>query len=371
MIVRQEAHVIRRCLESVRPLVDAWAITDTGSTDDTIAVIRDTMSDTSLGSVRSVVPPKRKWWQRHHRFDFAKHRNIALDHARTFGCDYILLIDADEELRLDAGADGTFPELTHSRYVANFRRIPERDVWHRSLLIRSDEPWYYKWPIHETLHCDTAADEKAAWLGGLEVLSYSDSGRNQNKRKKYLGDAAACRDAIRAEPKEPRHWFYLAQSYAGAEEFQQAIRAYERRIKMGGGWDEELWFSGYQIARLKQILGYHWRDLVSAYMTAWNERPWRAEPLWNAGILYRDNGEPAIGEVLLRQACMIPPPNDSFLVEESVYSWRAADDLTGCLAELGKKDECLDILRRLSESPAVPDEDRKRIVENIELARAA
>jgi len=35
MIVKNEAHVIRRCLESVRPLIDTWLIIDTGSTDGT------------------------------------------------------------------------------------------------------------------------------------------------------------------------------------------------------------------------------------------------------------------------------------------------------------------------------------------------
>jgi glycosyltransferase involved in cell wall biosynthesis len=35
MIVKDEAHVIRRCLGSVRPLIDSWVIVDTGSSDGT------------------------------------------------------------------------------------------------------------------------------------------------------------------------------------------------------------------------------------------------------------------------------------------------------------------------------------------------
>ena len=33
MIVKNEAHFIRRCFDSVRSFVDRWAIVDTGSTD--------------------------------------------------------------------------------------------------------------------------------------------------------------------------------------------------------------------------------------------------------------------------------------------------------------------------------------------------
>ena len=35
MIVRNEAPVIRRCLDSVMPIIDSWVIVDTGSTDGT------------------------------------------------------------------------------------------------------------------------------------------------------------------------------------------------------------------------------------------------------------------------------------------------------------------------------------------------
>ena len=40
MIVRNEARVIERCLDSVYPLIEHWVIVDTGSTDDTQERIR-------------------------------------------------------------------------------------------------------------------------------------------------------------------------------------------------------------------------------------------------------------------------------------------------------------------------------------------
>jgi glycosyltransferase involved in cell wall biosynthesis len=39
MIVKNESHVIERCLNSVKPLLDYVLIVDTGSTDNTIEVI--------------------------------------------------------------------------------------------------------------------------------------------------------------------------------------------------------------------------------------------------------------------------------------------------------------------------------------------
>jgi glycosyltransferase involved in cell wall biosynthesis len=369
LIVKNEAAVIRRCLDSIFPILDAYAITDTGSTDGTPDIIREHMLLRNVpGAVQVVAPEPAKWWQRKRPFDFAKHRNIALDHARSFGCDYVLLIDADEELRLCEGATWDMPRLESDRYVANFRQLPEGRVWHRSLFVKASVPWYYKYPIHETLHTDGDVPATAAIFAGVEVHSYSDGGRNQDKLAKYRSDARACLAAIKAEPSEPRHWFYLGQSYAGAQEWLKAHQAYSRRVELGGGWEEEVWYSMFQLGPLKELLGYHWRDVLAAYLRAFNARPWRSEPLWFAGCLCRDNGEPALGEAYLRHACRIPYPSDSLLIDESVYAWRAADDLCGCLAMMGRAQECLDMLRRIADCKDVPPEQLPRILDNIEKA---
>ena len=44
MIVKNEAPVIRRCLDSVRSLIDTWVIVDTGSSDGTQQIIRELLA---------------------------------------------------------------------------------------------------------------------------------------------------------------------------------------------------------------------------------------------------------------------------------------------------------------------------------------
>src|SRR5512144_2185854 len=88
MIVKNEAPVIRRCLDSVRRFIDCWVIVDTGSTDGTQDIIRECFADIP-GELH-----ERPWR------DFAHNRTEALALARPHG-DYVLIIDADDALELE------------------------------------------------------------------------------------------------------------------------------------------------------------------------------------------------------------------------------------------------------------------------------
>ena len=96
MIVRNEAAVIRRCLNSVRPLIDHWIVVDTGSTDGTQDLVRAALA----GLPGQLV--ERPW------VDFAHNRSEALALARPHGT-YTLIIDADDELLLPP--DYVLPDL--------------------------------------------------------------------------------------------------------------------------------------------------------------------------------------------------------------------------------------------------------------------
>lgn len=86
LIARDEAACIARCLQSVRPWVDAMVVQDTGSRDDTVAIAL------AQGAQVHHAP----WGD-----DFAAARNAALGHATA---DWNLVLDADEWLAGDGAA---------------------------------------------------------------------------------------------------------------------------------------------------------------------------------------------------------------------------------------------------------------------------
>jgi glycosyltransferase involved in cell wall biosynthesis len=132
LIVKNESRVIRRCLDSVRGLVDAVVVVDTGSTDDTVAVLRglDFPVPIHLG--------QRPW------VDFAHNRNELLRTAAPLA-DYLLLLDADQT------AEGTLPPLTEDAYLLRVR-LPNAE-YPAIRLVRAALPWRYEGVVHEDLLC--------------------------------------------------------------------------------------------------------------------------------------------------------------------------------------------------------------------------
>lgn len=349
MIVRNEAAVIRRCLESVKRHVDAWAISDTGSTDGTQEIIRDVLRD-----VPGVLI-ERPW------VDFATNRNEAIEAAQQFSPDYCLTLDADEELTTSAGF--SLGELSCDTYDAMFQMGAGR--WPRKILFRPH--LRYKYVLDETLELGETHDVLPACL----VISRTDGARSAaGLVEKYRRDCEVLRRALDKEPNEPRYWFYLAQRLMGAGQHREAIEAFEKRIAIdASGFAAERPYSQMMIGQCLEKLGEPFEKVRAAYLKAWDMDPGRAEPLYLLACVHSVRGEHPLAELYARAAQRIQRPVTALPVDESVYSYRAADLMAGAMAEQGKLSEALDVLTKLRALPQVPVEEHARIDENIALLR--
>ncbi len=349
MIVKNEAHVIERCLASVKPWIDRWVIVDTGSSDGTQQVIRNFMQDVP-GELH-----ERPWK------NFAHNRNEALQLARA-QADYLLFIDADEQLQVPGGF--AWPTLQADGYFLTCHMAGTE--YQRNALIATRRDWRWMGVLHEYL----SAPDAAPWqqLSG-PVIFVSHDGARAKDPGTYLKDIALLEEALKAEPDNTRYVFYLAQSYRDAQRLEQSLERYRQRAAMGG-WEEERWFAQFQAAKLLERTGAAPQAVREAYLATYAARPGRAEPLFELARFHRERKEFALAALFALQASQMPlPAGDILFVDAAVYRWRALDELAVSAFYTPHQAQGKEALRRLLAEQLFPASERVRIEANRQFYR--
>lgn len=343
MIVKNEAPVIKRCLESVRPWIDQWVIVDTGSTDGTQQLVQEAMAGIP-GTLY-----ERPW------VDFAHNRNEALAFARQ-KADYVLFIDADEQLHLPDGF--RWPHLDADGYL--FKCILNTTQYSRNSLISTRRNWAWEGVIHEYLTCP----EPHEWqlLPGPEIHVSRDGARARDPST-YLKDIEVLKKALTKQPGHPRYTFYIAQSYRDAGLLSESLTQYEKRVGLQG-WAEETWYAAFQVAVLTEKLHRSSIDVQQAYLRAYAMRSGRAEPLYELSRYLRLQGETVLAHLYALRASRIKKTEDLLFVDSSVYEWRALDELASAAWYAGALDDGRMACEQLLAEGKFPETERARIESN-------
>jgi glycosyltransferase involved in cell wall biosynthesis len=351
MIVRDEAHVIGRCLACVRPLITRWCIVDTGSTDDTPALI-----DRALAGLPGRLH-RRPW------VDFGHNRSESLALAAGQG-DFLLLIDADETLKI--ADDFRWPDDPRVQAWLVRQRISGAEFeYDLPKLLRADHPWHFEGVVHEYLASRQAF--RLEPLPGLELIGHYDSARNRGGNK-FEQDIELLERALADEPDHARNQFYLAQSLRDAGRLSEAIAVYRRRVELGD-WDEEVFYSLWQIARLLEVTGAAIEAVTEAYLAAWQFRPTRIEPLVDLARVNRQLGRHHIARLFAERAAITPRPDDILFVDTSAYRWRALDELAMALHASGERERAEAWWQGLLDAGTLPSSETGRVRDNIRSCR--
>ena len=354
MIVKNEAHIMRRCLTRARPLIDYALIVDTGSTDNTIAVIHTLLAEFNLpGQV--VEEP----WR-----DFAHNRTCALARLREQAdIDYALMIDADDEVVL---ADGFDPAAFRASLTADYYDVVtdmSGYVYTRPQLTSNRKLFYYKAVLHEYLESEPGCSR--ARMEHYSVRAVQDSARNR-LGDKYRRDAETLEKALEIETDpflRARYTFYLAQSWRDCGELEKALTHYLRRAEMGY-WEEEVFYSLYFAGRLMETLGRDIEATIAIHFRAANASPTRAEALHAAARLCRSIGDHARGYDIARRAIDLPMPPNGLFLEPWIYDFAALDEFAVHAYWTGHYRESLAAILRAFKSGKVPASEHARFAQN-------
>ena len=356
MIVKNETHVILRCLESVYKYIDRYDITDTGSTDGTQDMIRDFFAKKGIpGEIYQ------SDWK-----GFGDHagkigsRTEAFQNAKG-KADYAWVIDADDSL----SGDLILPHGTDvDAYTLQFTR--GEFSWWRTQIFKNNRDWRYVGVLHEYPDSDPKPYRIEKLHGNYFIDARTEGARNigVSPIEKYSKDAEALEKAIGEDPTNVRYQFYLAQSYFDSQQWEKALNAYKRRSEMGG-WEEEIFFSLYRVAICKVFLQHPWSEIYDAFMMSYEARPTRAEPLYQLARLHRMHNRPKAAYIYARMALEIPRPvEDTLFIEEIPYSWGNLDELGAVAHTVGKFHLGMQVCHKLLCENKFPPEHKQRIENN-------
>jgi glycosyltransferase involved in cell wall biosynthesis len=350
MIVKNEEGVVARALASVRGLIDRWVVCDTGSTDKTKEVVCCELEGIPGALIEA------EW------VNFSHNRNVVLKAAEEVA-DYVLVVDADDVLEVGPG-------FSKRDLIRDYHYVKAEhggvSYW-KIHLFRSNLGFHYEGVTHEALV--TGPTFSHSKLDSIRYLGVSGGSRSDGGVAKFEENIRLLSKEVHKNPRDARSWFYLAMSYRDAGKPLKAVESYHRRISIGG-WDEEIFYSHYDRARLLVSLKRDSGDIIAAFLAAYEYRPTRAEPLWSLACYLRETNRIQLAYPFARVAASLPMPEDVLFVEPEVYTWKALDEWAVAAYWQKRKEEAIEACTLLLKSDALPEAHRPRISKNLAFSLA-
>lgn len=324
MIVKNEAASIHRTLRSCFGAVDNFVIVDTGSTDDTVQIVRETLRYSECDFTIT-----------HRDFiDFATTRNEALNEAYREEQPFVLMLSGDEILH-DGKELREFCRrmLNHDEggYFVRVKYGPDPgELWYDSTrLTRTAAGWRYEGATHECVRGEPPAKIRVPVAAirhptqpkpQFQFSDKSETGVIDPRRARWEADRKILEEALERDPNDPRATYYLAQTLECLEQYGEALHLYSRRTEIETGTKEEVFESKVRIARLAALGGAPGHVVEQLCEDAMLCDPGRTEPLLVLAYNRFELGDRDGARAVTERALKIPFPEDChFLVDSGAY----------------------------------------------------
>jgi len=210
MIVKNEARAIKRCLNSVAPYVDSIIVLDTGSTDNTVSLAKESGAQVFHFN----------WCD-----DFAAARNAALAYSAA---DWNLVLDADEWLatggNIIQSLRQTRPDFVGTlEIVSSFVASDNKHVASNIISRVLPRGVYYRGMIHEQ-------PQHSLPVKALAIKVHHDGYEPEQQHVKGQRNLKLLQKALQVQPYDSYIHYKLAVEYEQAAQLKQALPHYETAL---------------------------------------------------------------------------------------------------------------------------------------------
>lgn len=274
IMVKNAGDGFRSILENNLPYVDKWTFLDTGSTDNTLEIIKDVMKN-----------KKGKLYQEPF-INFRDSRNRCLDLAGE-SCKFNIMLDDTYVLK---GNVREFLHLIRSDQRGDSYNVminSDNLLYGSNRITKSDRKLRYIYKIHEIIQID---DNFIVQIPEDEICikDINNQYMIERTRKRKEHDLELLFEEIRENPDVPRHLYYIANTYAGLEKWNDAFEYYQKRIAHSvEGFRDEVTDSYFQSAMIAENhLGWKWDKCEKIYLKCFNYDETRSDALFMIGHYY-------------------------------------------------------------------------------------
>lgn len=283
MMLKNEEKRLHVTLDSVVGHVDAIIVYDTGSEDNTIDILQNFCEKNKINL-----------YLKHGEFvDFAESRNVSLDFADTVDVHYLLLMDCNDELRggedLRKKAKEYLDKDNNAFLLCQEWWSGKLDKYFNVRFVKNRCGWRYRGSVHEWMKDTMSPTENPRFtvIRINEVVLYQDRTKDDDKSgKRFKRDRELLLRDHKADPKEPRTLFYLAQTCQCLQLDDEAMYYSKLRLQEIG-FVEERFHSYMRCGTIAMKFGHDWYDSMKWFLRAYEEFE-RAEPLIKIAEFYKN-----------------------------------------------------------------------------------
>lgn len=280
IIVKNEADLLSRCLNSIKSAADELVVVDTGSTDNTVGIAE------SMGA--KVICTQ---W----RDDFAWARNISIEHASGA---WILWLDADdvvppESLPVFSKLKYELPDCVFGFTVRNQRPGNTGTEFVQARMFPNRPDIYFERPIHEQI-MPSALRIGMVMKTRDAVIEHHGYADPATMKKKALRNVKLLIADYNDQDPDSVTTVEIADSYQLTEDPEAAIKWYKRTLSIPNCEKTTPSIAGHAHLGLGNIynLKKNYALAISHLEKASKISPWRPDIFYSLAVGFEQNGQP-------------------------------------------------------------------------------